>query len=167
MTYKEGSNDFGAIWQSWYGLVNSANAAVIALTNLDVKLYPRPKQKRLWSPRPDVCGPGLMLIYSGCSDTGGKPTTVLMVFYTAIRCPIWVICRFPDHCRRILSENFWRFGTGVEVFTRFYYSPLFIETIGTGIESEVVIEPGSDARWCTGLERCAGFGAYCEERCSG
>lgn len=30
MTYKEGSNDFGAIWQSWYGLVNSANAAVIA-----------------------------------------------------------------------------------------------------------------------------------------
>ena len=36
--------------------------------------------------------------------------------------------------------------TGVEVFTRFYYSPLFIETIGTGIESEVVIEPGSDAR---------------------
>ena len=45
MTYKEGSNDFGAIWQSWYGLVNSANAAVIALTNLDVKLYPSPETK--------------------------------------------------------------------------------------------------------------------------
>ena len=42
-----------------------------------------------------------MLIYSGCSDTGGKPTTVFMVFYTAIRCPIWVICRFPES----LSEN--------------------------------------------------------------
>ena len=86
MTYKEGSNDFGAIWQSWYGLVNSANAAVIALTNLDVKLYPETKEALIAEAR--VCGPGLMLIYSGCSDTGGKPTTVLMVFYTAIRCPI-------------------------------------------------------------------------------
>ena len=45
MTYKEGGTDFASIWQSWYGLVNSANAAVIALTNLDVKLYPSPETK--------------------------------------------------------------------------------------------------------------------------
>lgn len=45
MTYKEGSDDFGSIWQSWYSLVNATNAAVTALSNLDVKQYPSPETK--------------------------------------------------------------------------------------------------------------------------
>lgn len=45
MTYKEGSNDFSSIWQSWYGLVNAANAAVAGLTGLDVKNYPSAEVK--------------------------------------------------------------------------------------------------------------------------
>ncbi|MFR7825003.1 MAG: hypothetical protein ACLU30_18730 [Odoribacter splanchnicus] len=44
MTYKEGGTDFASIWQSWYA-GKFANAAVIALTNLDVKLYPSPETK--------------------------------------------------------------------------------------------------------------------------
>ena len=45
MSYKEGSNDNGDTWRAWYSLVNAANAAVTALTNLDVRQYPSAEEK--------------------------------------------------------------------------------------------------------------------------
>lgn len=101
MTYKEGSNDFGAIWQSWYGLVNSANAAVIALTNLDVKLYPSPETKEALIAEARCMRAWAYANLFWMFGHWWKPTTVLMVFYTAIRCSNRVICRFPES----LSEN--------------------------------------------------------------
>lgn len=45
MAYREGSNDRSDTWRALYTLVNAANAAVIGVTNLDVKNYPSPDVK--------------------------------------------------------------------------------------------------------------------------
>ena len=146
MTYKEGGTDFASIWQSWYGLVNSANAAVIALTNLDVKLYPSPETKEA------------LLAEAKCMRAWAYANLFWMFghWWEADDCAYGILYR--DQMANLSNlqvpritvgesyRNLRGSGTGSEAFTRFYDTPLFIETIGTGIESEVVIEPGSDAR---------------------
>lgn len=147
MTYKEGSNVSWAIWQSWYGLVNSANAAVIALTNLDVKLYPSPETKEA------------LIAEARCMRAWAYANLFWMFghWWEADDCAYGILYR--DQMANlsnlqvpritvgtILSENLRGSGTGSEAFTRFYDTPLFVETIGSGSESEAVIEPGSDAR---------------------
>ena len=71
MAYKEGSNDMDGTWQALYSLVNSANAAIEAISNLAENKFPTPERKLKCWQRPGVCGAGLTRICSGCSGDGG------------------------------------------------------------------------------------------------
>lgn len=46
MAYKEGSNDMDGTWQALYSLVNSANAAIEAISNLAENKFPTPERKK-------------------------------------------------------------------------------------------------------------------------
>lgn len=46
MAYKEGSNDMAGTWQALYSLVNSANAAIEAISNLAENKFPTPERKQ-------------------------------------------------------------------------------------------------------------------------
>lgn len=45
MDYRQGKNDNGTAWIQYYSGVNAANAAIYALSALDVSKYPSPKEK--------------------------------------------------------------------------------------------------------------------------
>lgn len=45
MSYRQGKNDNGTAWTQYYGCVNAANAAIIAITALDVAKFPSPQEK--------------------------------------------------------------------------------------------------------------------------
>lgn len=85
MVYKEGSNDMDGTWQALYSLVNSANAAIEAISNLAENKFPTPERKKEMLAEARCMRGWAYTICSGCSGDGGIRMIRLTGYCTGIR----------------------------------------------------------------------------------